>query len=180
MQGEIAWVIRLGAKESTWTPSGYLLRLEASDPPSKSKIYLIFMHWHFQMIDLPPPQVRGEWRSRVLRMEPRSTSLRSPRRTWASGWGVRHEGLLDLACDMFPIFPRVLGFAQAASPKANVLRDSVLLRGAAIPFRVDTHVRAIMMHVVWGEFRARIPSHGAVLREAELQFTAFSQALMAY
>ena len=60
---------------------------------------------------------------------------------------------LDLACDLFPIFPRVLGFAQAASrKKPTCVRDSVLLRGAAIPFRVDTHVRAILKHVFWGEF----------------------------
>ncbi len=83
-----------------------------------------------------------------------------------------------MACDLFPIFPRVFGLAQAASPKANVLRDSVLLRGAAIPFRVDTHVRTTMMHVVWGEFRAR-EYHAMGQCCAKLQVTAFSQALMA-
>ena len=48
---------------------------------------------------------------------------------------------MDTACDLLPIYPRVFGFTQGGL--------------AALPFHADTHVRAIMMHMVWDEMRAR-------------------------
>ena len=68
---------------------------------------------------------------------PKETATRFAR----TGVGPRHEGSMDTACDLLPIYPRVFGFTQGGL--------------AALPFHADTHVRAIMMHMVWDEMRAR-------------------------
>jgi hypothetical protein len=61
-----------------------------------------------------------------------------------------------MAYDILPMFERVHAFSHAGlAQEANVLRDSALVRTSTIPFRADIHVRAIMLHVVWDEFRAR-------------------------
>ena len=62
--------------------------------------------------------------------------------------GVRYDLLL--------IDEHVEAFVASGTAKVpNILRDSVYARGQAIPFDVDVHVRAIMMHVAWDELRAR-------------------------
>jgi hypothetical protein len=70
--------------------------------------------------------------------------------------GSRHEGVLQLAYDILPIYDRVYTFShKGLSQDANTLRDSVLVCTSTTPFRADIHARAIMLHVVWDEFRAR-------------------------
>ena len=72
------------------------------------------------------------------------------------GVGVRHEGSLLLGSELHLLGDRVFDFVDTEMAKApNVLRDSVYARGQAIPFHVDVHVRAIMLHKVWDEYRAR-------------------------
>ena len=70
--------------------------------------------------------------------------------------GPRHEGSLILAIAILVRWSRVYEFTfNGRSKEANILRDSVLVRGSCTPFLVDLHVRAIMMYVMWDELRAR-------------------------
>ena len=116
--------------------SGEQKRVEASGRQVRTK-YFVF---HVTNFELFSSQVCEEWCTRVLRLGARALP-QGDSDVARTGVGPRHEGSMDTACDLLPIYPRVFGFTQGGL--------------AALPFHADTHVRAIMMHMVWDEMRAR-------------------------